>query len=198
MAALIFVVGGAGAGKTTLAKLVAARRNTAVFDMDTLLRPAAEVLMKQAGLDPSDRDSDAYKRLCRELGYRIAMDAALENVALGTDAIVIGPFTRELDEPDWIRDELTRAGIVPESVEIKVVSVYLADESRYRKRIAGRGGELDKWKLDHWDRFKRTLGRKEVKWALPDHAVLYVDNSPDVPGLAADRIERFIFGGGAD
>ncbi|MDG0814435.1 AAA family ATPase [Cohnella rhizosphaerae] len=194
MANLVFVVGGAGAGKTTLAKRIAAARHAALFDMDTLLRPAAEALMSQAGLDPADRDSDAYKSLCRDLGYRITMDAALENVALGTDAIVIGPFSRELNDPDWLRSELDRAGLDPEAVRIKVVSVYLSDEARYKARIAGRGGALDEWKLAHWERFSLSLGRKTVAWRLPSNAVLYVDNSTAAPDSVASSIERFIYG----
>ncbi|MFD2328430.1 AAA family ATPase [Cohnella sp. GCM10020058] len=194
MANLVFVVGGAGAGKTTLAKRVAVRRHVPLFDMDTLLRPAAEALMTQAGLDPTDRDSAAYKSLCRDLGYRITMDAALENVALGTDAIVIGPFSRELNDPDWLRCELGHAGLNSDAVQVKVVSVFLADESRYKERIAGRGGMLDQWKLEHWERFSLSLGRKTVAWRLPSNAVLYVDNSTASPDRAADEIERFIFG----
>lgn len=194
MTNLVFVVGGAGAGKTTLAKRVAAARHTALFDMDTLLRPAAEALMTQAGLDPADRDSEDYKSLCRDLGYRITMDAALENVALGTDAIVIGPFSRELNDPGWLRSELERAGLSLEAVRVKVVSVYLSDESRYKARIAGRGGALDQWKLDHWERFSLSLGRKTVTWQLPSNAVLYVDNSTAAPECAADSIDRFIYG----
>ncbi|CAI6037146.1 AAA family ATPase [Cohnella sp. JJ-181] len=194
MANLVFVVGGAGAGKTTLAKRVAARRHAALFDMDTLLRPAAEALMAQAGLDPADRDSEAYKRLCRDLGYRITMDAALENVALGTDAIVIGPFSRELNDPAWVSAELSRAGLDAASVTVKAISVYLADEAGYKARIAGRGGGLDRWKLEHWERFKTTLGRREVTWRLLPNAVLYFDNSTASPDRAADEIELFIYG----
>jgi len=194
MAALIFVVGGAGAGKTTLAKLIAARHRTPVFDMDTLLRPAAEALMTQAGLDPNDRDSDAYKRLCRDLGYRITMDAAFENVALGNDAIVIGPFTKEVGDPNWLDAEFARSGTKAELVEVKVLSVYLSDEAIYKERIARRGGDLDRWKLDHWDRFKLSLARREVAWPLPAGAVLYYDNSLEAPERAADRLESFLFG----
>jgi predicted kinase len=110
MRKLVFFVGGAGAGKTTLAKKLAARSGAVFLDMDTLQRPAAEALMTAAGFDPTDRDSTDYKRLCRDLGYRITMDAALENVSLGTDVYVVGPFTREIADPagwsgNWPRSE---------------------------------------------------------------------------------------------
>ncbi|MFD1906940.1 hypothetical protein ACFSQ7_27465 [Paenibacillus rhizoplanae] len=62
--------------------------------MDILLRPAATAIMTMHGLDPDDRDSDEYKRLCRDLGYRITMDAALDNIGLSSDIYVVGPFTQ--------------------------------------------------------------------------------------------------------
>ena len=99
MRKLIFFIGPAGAGKTTLAKAWAHKHGGAFLDMDTLLRPAAEAIMTLAGQDPNDRDSPTYKTYCRDLGYRITMDAALENLELGLDAIVVGPFTKELADP---------------------------------------------------------------------------------------------------
>ncbi|WP_338325855.1 hypothetical protein [Paenibacillus luteus] len=128
MRKLVFFVGGAGAGKTTLAKGLAKKRSVAIMDMDTLLRPAAIALMTQAGLDPNDRDSEDYKRLCRDLGYRITMDAALENIANECDIFVIGPFTKETEAPLWIEQELGSIGASLMDVEVKVVFVYLSDD----------------------------------------------------------------------
>lgn len=42
---LVFFLGPAGAGKTTLAKAIASRRKVPFFDMDILLRPAADAIM---------------------------------------------------------------------------------------------------------------------------------------------------------
>lgn len=58
---LVFFLGPAGAGKTTLAKAIASRRKVPFFDMDILLRPAADAIMTFHGLDPADRDSTDYK-----------------------------------------------------------------------------------------------------------------------------------------
>ncbi|WP_241158337.1 AAA family ATPase [Cohnella candidum] len=192
---LVFFVGGAGAGKTTLAKAVAAKRGAALFDMDTLLRPAAEALMTQAGLDPTDRDSAAYKKLCRDLGYKITMDAALENLSIGNDAFVIGPFTKELADPGWIVEQLSR---LPEDTrmksETKVVVVHLKDETAYRDRIQARSSDLDRWKLEHWDEFRQSLTLRRPAWEIPEGNILYVDNTELPFTDNADRIERFIFG----
>jgi adenylate kinase family enzyme len=154
MRKLVFFVGGAGSGKTTLAKKLAARSGAVFLDMDTLLRPAAEALMTAAGFDPTDRDSTDYKRLCRDLGYRITMDAALENVSLGTDVYVVGPFTREIADPGWLERELAQIGTVLNEVDVKAVNVYLQNDALHRARIVGRGSEV----------FWRGKPRKPIKF----------------------------------
>lgn len=194
MRKLVFVVGGAGAGKTTLAKALARRRGAALFDMDTLLRPAAVALMTQAGLDPSDRDSTEYKTLCRDLGYRITMDAALENVAIGADVLVIGPFTKETETPDWIELELSAIGASLSDVDVKVVFVTLQDEQHYYNRIVRRGSELDQWKLDNWLEFSRSLVKRELKWNIPASSVLYFDNSNAIGEESLTMLEKFVYG----
>lgn len=193
MRRLVFFVGGAGAGKTTLAKSVAKRRGTTLLDMDTLLRPAAVALMTQAGLDPSDRDSKAYKALCRDLGYRITMDAALENVALGNDVLVIGPFTKEIETPRWIEQEISSIGASLEDVVVKVVFVSLTDEQHYYNRIVERRSEIDQWKLDNWDQFRLSLTKKTLSWSLPPSSVLYFDNSKALDEQSIQKLEQFIF-----
>ncbi|BBH22284.1 ATPase [Paenibacillus baekrokdamisoli] len=194
MRKLIFVLGGAGAGKTTVAKALAHTRRAALFDMDTLLRPAAEAIMTQAGLDPNDRDSATYKRLCRDLGYRITMDAALENIAIGTDAIVIGPFTQETEDPLWLENELAAIGATMNEVEVKVVVVHLQDEQLYQQRIEARSSVLDRWKLDNWSQFRRSLTRREIKWNLATDSILYFDNSGMLSEERLTMLERFIYG----
>lgn len=200
MALLLFVAGGAGAGKTTLARALARRCRMALLDMDTLLRSAAEALMTGAGLDPSDRDSAEYKRLCRDLGYRITMDAALDHLSNGQDAVVIGPFTRELEDPEWLAGELAKLGgggsfpQAPESVEVKVLLVHLASAEQYYERIRSRGSKLDQWKLDHWETFCASLVRRKVRWPLPEGAVLDWDNSAPLTDDRLALLKQFVCG----
>jgi adenylate kinase family enzyme len=191
---LVFFLGPAGAGKTTLAKAVASRRKAAFFDMDILLRPAANVIMTMHGLDPSDRDSADYKRLCRDLGYKITMDAALDNIGLDADAFVVGPFTKEAADPEWISSELSRIGRSLQDVEVKVVMVGLANEDLYRERIMGRQSHLDQWKLEHWENFKASLGSRSINWPLPASNVIHIDNSNPNAEETARAVEKFIYG----
>lgn len=190
---LVFFLGAAGAGKTTLAKTVASRRKAAFFDMDILLRPAANVIMTMHGLDPMDRDSIEYKKLCRDLGYRITMDAALDNIGLDADVYVVGPFTKEAASPDWITSELSRIGRSLIDVEVKVVLVKLANEELYYHRIHNRQSSLDGWKLEHWNEFRTSLGSRTIQWPIPSSNVVHIDNSdPDLEATVT-LVDRFIY-----
>lgn len=191
---LVFFLGPGGAGKTTLAKTIAARRPASVFDMDILLRPAATAIMTMHGLDPDDRDSDEYKSLCRDLGYRITMDAALDNIGLQSDIFVVGPFTKEAADPEWIGRELSRIGRTLAEVEVKVVMVSLPDAATFRERLEGRQSPLDAWKFAHWDEFSASLGSRTVAWPLPASHMAQIDNSHPDRKVASAAVEAFIYG----
>jgi predicted kinase len=191
---LVFFLGPAGAGKTTLAKILAKKNRAAFFDMDTLSRPAAETIMTLFGLDPNDRDSPIYKQHCRDLGYRITMDAALENLQLGVDAFVIGPFTKELEDPLWLEQELSNNALSLETVEVKVLFIYLHDDRAYQKRIQERNSVLDAWKLENWSSFSPSLIRREIKWKLPLASILYYDNSEPLTPERQSVISEFVYG----
>ncbi|NOV01691.1 AAA family ATPase [Paenibacillus planticolens] len=193
MRKLIFFIGPAGAGKTTLAKAWAGKHGGAFLDMDTLLRPAAEALMTLAGQDPEDRDSPFYKQHCRDLGYRITMNAALENLSLDLDAVVVGPFTREINDPLWLDQELSAIRASTKDVEVKAIYVYLPSEDAYHARIKARGSALDVWKLDNWQQFSPSLRRSDIRWSVNPSSILYFDNSGPFSAEKLEMLEKFIY-----
>lgn len=192
MSKLIFFLGPAGAGKTTLAEAWLRRRGGAYLDMDTLLRPAAEAIMTLAGEDPEDRDSPFYKKHCRDLGYRITMDAALQQLKLGLDAVVVGPFTRETEDADWLAGELGRIGLTTSEVCVKVILVTLSSEADYYARIQSRASTLDAWKLANWEQFRQSLRPREIAWPLSAGSVLTFDNSAPLTDASLAELESFI------
>lgn len=189
---LIFFLGPAGAGKTTLAEAWLRRHGGAYLDMDTLLRPAAEAIMTLAGEDPEDRDSPFYKQRCRDLGYRITMDAALQQLKIGLDAVVVGPFTRETEDADWLANELARIGTTTSEVRVKVILVTLSSEADYYARIQSRASALDAWKLANWEQFRQSLRPRAIAWPLPPASVLAFDNSAPFSEAELAELERFI------
>jgi hypothetical protein len=192
MPKLVFFLGPAGSGKTTIAKFIMKKHLAAFFDMDTLSRPAAEAIMTLSGLDPNDRDSPIYKQYCRDLGYRVTMDAAIENLQLGVDVFVIGPFTKELEDPLWLEQELSKTGLTLEDVDVKAIYIYLPDDSYYRDRIKERGSALDVWKLENWNHFSQSIIRREIKWKLPPASILYFNNAEPLTPDRQSLIEKFI------
>lgn len=194
MRKLVFFVGGAGSGKTTLAKGITDKHHAVFLDMDTVSRRASEKIMRIAGHDPDDRDSAAYKELCRDLGYEMTMDVARENLELNADVFAVGPFTSEIRNPNWIHDELAKIGATVNDVEVKVVYVYLADMTQYKKRIEERGHKADEWKLANWDLFVKRMERTNVEWDLPGDSVLYFDNSASTLEENTLSIEQFVYG----
>jgi predicted kinase len=194
MQKLVFFLGPAGSGKTTIAKFMVKKHRAAFFDMDTLSRPAAETIMTLSGLDPNDRDSPIYKQYCRALGYRITMDAALENLQLGVDVYVIGPFTKELEDPLWLVQELSAKELSLETVDVKAIFIYLPNDSFYRDRIKERSSALDVWKLENWSRFSPSLIRREIKWKLPPTSILYFNNAELLTRERQSLIEKFVYG----
>jgi hypothetical protein len=191
---LVFFLGPAGAGKTTIAKSLIKTHPAAFFDMDTLARPSAETIMSLFGLDPNDRDSSVYKEHCRDLGYRITMDAALENLELGLDVYVIGPFTKELEDPLWLEHELSLKNLSLESIDVKALLINLPNDGFYLDRIKARSSALDDWKLENWSDFRPSLIRREIKWKLPPASILYFDNSEPLTPEKQFQINAFIYG----
>lgn len=194
MRKLVFFVGGAGSGKTTLAKGITDKHHAVFLDMDTVSRRASEKIMRIAGHDPDDRDSAAYKELCRDLGYEMTMDVARENLDLNADVFAVGPFTSEIRNANWIHEELAKIGATVNDVEVKVVYVYLADMTQYKKRIEERGHKADEWKLANWDLFVKRMERTDVAWDLPGDSVLYFDNSASTLEENTLAVERFVYG----
>ncbi|MDO3408346.1 AAA family ATPase [Saccharibacillus sp. CPCC 101409] len=194
MRKLVFFVGGAGSGKTTLAKGITEKHPAVFLDMDTVSRRASEKIMTIAGHDPNDRDSPAYKELCRDLGYEMTMDVALENLDLNLDVFAVGPFTSEIHNPDWIREALGKIGASVEDVEVKVIYVYLSDMEQYKQRIIDRGHKADEWKLAHWDEFVKRMERTDVVWELPGDSILYFDNSAGSLEENIESLRKFVYG----
>ncbi|MFT3779829.1 MAG: ATP-binding protein [Ottowia sp.] len=159
MPSLIFFCGHAGTGKTTLAKraMLELRRRTGesfcLLDKDTLYGEYSAAVMGVLTGDPNDRDSPPYLQHLRDPEYAGLLNTARENLALGTNCLVVGPLSREvrahrLADRAWLR--------VEGDVQVRVVWVHLREDEA-RRRITLRGNPNDAWKLAHWDDYRTRL-----------------------------------------
>ena len=140
---LHIVTGAAGVGKSTWGKSLAAKLNATFLDSDTLSEAVVRAGMQAAGLDPTDRDSPEYKMIFRDAVYECLFATAEENLAHAS-VVIVGPFTRELQDASWPQTLTERCGIRP------IVWLLSCSNETRRKRITDRGNPRDQLKLENW------------------------------------------------
>jgi predicted kinase len=171
---LILFSGHAGTGKTTLAKqalpLLAARSGRDFFflDKDTAYGAFSSHIMGLLTGDPADRDSPTYLQHLRDREYGGLLDITRENLALGLQVMLVGPFTREIMAGKFFRPH--ELGL-PSDIICRIAWIDLpSDEAR--RRIERRADARDAWKLAHWDSYLKR--RVEP----PEHeGIMRFDNS---------------------
>jgi predicted kinase len=171
---LILFAGHAGTGKTTLAKqalpLLAARSGRDFFflDKDTAYGAFSSHIMGLLTGDPADRDSPTYLQHLRDREYAGLLDITRENLALGLQVMLVGPFTREIMAGKFFRPQ--ELGL-PANTVCRIAWIDLSSDEA-RRRIERRADPRDAWKLAHWDSY---LQRRVEP---PEHpGILRFDNS---------------------
>jgi len=90
-------------------------------------------------------------------------ETAAENLA-HVSVVLVGPFTRELQDAQWPQRLEERLGVEP-----TIWFLTCADEVR-RERIVARGNPRDQAKLEAWEQY-------------------VAEGSPDPPAIRVSRIE---------
>ena len=171
---LLLFAGHAGTGKTTLAKravaLLRARsgQDYLFLDKDTAYGAFSSHIMGLLTGNPDDRDSPAYLNHLRDQEYSGLLDIARENLLLGMNVMLVGPFTREIMAGKFFRP--AELGM-PEGTECRIAWIDL-DSAEAKRRIEQRHDARDAWKLAHWDDYlKRRVEPPQ------DPALMRLDNT---------------------
>ena len=145
------VCGSPGAGKSTYARQLAATRGAALLDIDTVTERLVRIALLESGHSQDDRDSRYFKQNFREPIYTTLFDIARENLPF-QDVVIVGPFTKEIKDPDW-----------PSRLQLDLGSLievhYLKCEQAVRRhRLSHRGDARDLAKLNDWENYIRYYG----------------------------------------
>ena len=152
---LLLFAGHAGTGKTTLAKrampVLAARGGKDFFflDKDTAYGAFSSHVMGLLTGNPADRDSPTYLKNLRDREYAGLLDITRENLELGSQVMLVGPFTRELMAGKFF--DPVQLGM-PAGTVCRIAWIDLSTEEA-KRRIEKRNDPRDAWKLAHWDEY---------------------------------------------
>ncbi len=152
---LILFAGHAGTGKSTLAKqalpLIVNKTGEDFFflDKDTVYGAYSSHVMELTTKNPNDRDSPYYLANLRDWEYSGLIDIARENLLLGVNVILVGPFSNEIKSGKMFSPQ--ELGVPPET-SIRLAWIDL-EEHEAKLRMEQRGDPRDDWKLAHWDQY---------------------------------------------
>ena len=157
---LILFAGHAGTGKSTLAKkalpLIIKKTGKDFFflDKDTTYGAFSAHVMELTAHNPNDRDSPYYLENLRNWEYSGLIDIAKENLLLGVNVILVGPFSREIQSGKMF--DPVALGL-PLGTNIRIAWIDLAKEAA-KLRMEKRADPRDDWKLANWDQYvKRRI-----------------------------------------
>jgi predicted kinase len=152
---LILFAGHAGTGKSTLAKkalpLIIEKTGEDYFflDKDTVYGNYSAHVMELTAHNPNDRDSPYYLDNLRNWEYEGLIEITRENLLLGVNVILVGPFSKEIQSGRMFN---AAALGLPSQTQISIAWIDLIEQEA-RNRIEKRADPRDDWKLAHWNEY---------------------------------------------
>jgi predicted kinase len=176
---LILFAGHAGTGKTTLAKkalpLIVERTGEDFFflDKDTVYGAYSAHVMELTTKNPNDRDSPYYLKNLRDWEYAGLIAIARENLQLGVNVILVGPFSTEIQSGRIFNPQELE---VPSASSIKIAWIDL-DENEAKRRMEKRADPRDEYKLKHWDQYTQRRVEPPEQEAIQRFDNLHFDEA---------------------
>jgi predicted kinase len=187
-APLWIVAGAPGAGKSTVAALLADRLDPhpAVLDKDTVYGPFVAAMLAAAGREPGEREGDWYDANIKVHEYRGLTATAREIRAFGCPALLVAPFTGQIRDPRRWAHWCERLG----GGEVRLVWVA-CDPEVLRQRLISRASDRDGAKLAAYAQFIERM-RPDEPPPVP-HFAIYNTNDREghwPPATLTEQVDR--------
>lgn len=177
-ASIIFLIGPAASGKSSVGKLLATEYGMTYLDKDIVCNNFTGAMLEEHGYDRGARDGcDYYKETIMPIEYKTILDIAHANVNLGNSVILDAPFGAYFSDPNYI-SSLRESYGWDEDIHTIVLQVHIQPDV-LKVRMLERNNERDQWKFDHWDEYIASIQRSHCTWCgIPR---LEYDNSEPLP-----------------
>jgi predicted kinase len=176
---VIFLIGPAGSGKSTIGKWIASKYRFCYLDKDMVCNKFTGLLLESNGYSPHERDGcPFYSDVVMDLEYQTLLDIANDNLKLGTSVILDAPFLGYFSNRNYIQELIEKYGW--QNVKPFVLQVTV-DFSVLKERLSARALDRDAWKLSNWDAYVQSIQEKQCLWEGVE--IVQFDNSPDTVDL---------------
>lgn len=150
---VILITSPPACGKTRLAKRLATELEDVVYlDKDSLI-PLSKQIFKVAK-KRYNRSSAFFQKNIRDYEYEVIINQAFEAIKYAKRVIINAPFTQEVRDAKFakdFRDRVNKAGA-------KLLVVWIsATPELCRFRMFKRNSDRDKWKIDNWDEYIKSV-----------------------------------------
>ena len=143
------------------------------LDKDTAYGAFSSHVMGLLTGNPADRDSPTYLQNLRDREYAGLLDITRENLELGSQVLLVGPFTRELMAGKFF--DPVQLGM-PAGTVCRIAWIDLSTEEA-KRRIEKRNDPRDAWKLAHWDEYLKRRVEPPAHPALRRFDNQHVDDA---------------------
>ena len=184
-AAVWVVAGPPGAGKSTVAGLLAAALDPpgAVLDKDTLYSGFVAATLQAAGRPYGEREGPWYDENIKKHEYDGMAAAAREVRRHGCPVVLVGPFTGQIHDHDRWTAFVTELGGPP----VRLVWIRI-DAGTLLDRLTARADPRDAGKIEQYDAFVTAI-RPGPPPPVPHHEI---DNQRLAPEALAAAVARIV------